>query len=143
MFSLVQRDALLRYDTHPFLWIRLKLNWTLPSANVSKVKRRTKSRFAGDECSDLMTYGSLCRLILQTLLPVRLIRGVLPSKALLNQYPKTRQVYGDIASAMKLGNVKAFNEALVKSEATLIRQGTYFAVEKAQSIAMRQLFRKV
>jgi hypothetical protein len=72
-----------------------------------------------------------------------LIRGVLPSKALLNQYPKTRQVYGDIASAMKLGNVKAFNEALVKSEATLIRQGTYFAVEKAQSIAMRQLFRKV
>ncbi|KAI8337068.1 hypothetical protein BC941DRAFT_353404 [Chlamydoabsidia padenii] len=82
-------------------------------------------------------------LILQTLLPVRLIRGVLPSNALLNQYPKTRQVYGGIANAMKLGNVKAFNEALVKSEATLIRQGTYFAVEKAQSIAMRQLFRKV
>ncbi|KAI8089894.1 uncharacterized protein BX664DRAFT_334166 [Halteromyces radiatus] len=82
-------------------------------------------------------------LILQTLLPVRLIRGVLPSRALLEQYPKTNQVYGDIAKAIKCGNVKAFNEALVRSETTLIRQGTYFAVEKAQSIAMRQLFRKV
>lgn len=26
---------------------------------------------------------------------------------------------------------------------TLIRQGTYFAVEKARSLAIRQLFRKV
>ncbi|ORZ05048.1 hypothetical protein BCR42DRAFT_338260 [Absidia repens] len=104
-------------------------------------KAETELDLAFREC--LRSQKKNKELILQTLLPVRLMRGVLPTNALLNQYPKTKQVYGGIAKAIKMGNVKAFNEALVQAEATLIRQGTYFAVEKAQSIAMRQLFRKV
>lgn len=86
---------------------------------------------------------SLYRLILQTLLPVKLMRGILPTNALFDKFNKTRQVYSDLANAIRLGDVKAFNVALTISEPLLIRQGTYFAIEKAESIAIRQLFRKV
>lgn len=83
------------------------------------------------------------RLILQTLLPVKLMRGVLPTQALFDEFTKTRQIYSDLATAIKKGDVKSFNVALSNSESLLIRQGTYFAIEKAESIAIRQLFRKV
>lgn len=82
-------------------------------------------------------------LILQTLLPVKLMRGILPTKASFNEFKKTREIYGDLATAIKKGDVKSFNVALANSESLLIRQGTYFAIEKAESIAIRQLFRKV
>ncbi|KAG1175623.1 hypothetical protein G6F70_003963 [Rhizopus microsporus] len=82
-------------------------------------------------------------LILQTLLPIKLMKGVLPTQALFSQFPEARHIYSDLAAAMKKGYVKAFNEALSKSEPTLIKQRTYFAVEKAENIAIRQLFRKV
>ncbi|CAO3627352.1 unnamed protein product [Cunninghamella blakesleeana] len=104
-------------------------------------KAETELHLAFRECN--INQRKNKELILQTLLPVRLIRGVLPSESLLRKYPKTNQIYGGIARAIKSGNVKGFNEALINSESVLIRQGTYFAVEKAQSIAMRQLFRKV
>lgn len=71
------------------------------------------------------------------------MKGVLPTQALFSQFPEARHVYSDLAAAMKKGYVKAFNEALSKSEPILIRQRTYFAVEKAENIAIRQLFRKV
>lgn len=85
----------------------------------------------------------VCRLILQTLLPVRLMRGVLPTDALFRKFPKARQLYSNLANAIKMGDVKSFNSELSKSESLFIRQGTYFAIEKAESIAIRQLFRKV
>jgi hypothetical protein len=91
----------------------------------------------------IQEYQRFCRLILQTLLPVRLMRGILPTKALFKKFPKARLVYSDLADAIKMGNVKAFNVALTNSESLLIRQGTYFAIEKSESIAIRQLFRKV
>ncbi len=71
------------------------------------------------------------------------MRGVVPTKALFNRFNKTRQIYGDLANSIRSGDVKAFNVALSNSESLLIRQSTYFAIEKAESIAIRQLFRKV
>lgn len=71
------------------------------------------------------------------------MRGVVPTNALFEKFTKTRQIYGDLANSIRLGDVKAFNVALSNSESLLIRQGTYFAIEKAESIAIRQLFRKV
>lgn len=71
------------------------------------------------------------------------MRGILPTDALFQKFQKTRQIYGDLAKAIRIGDVKAFNVALTISEPLLIRQGTYFAIEKAESIAIRQLFRKV
>lgn len=84
-----------------------------------------------------------CRLILQILLPVKLMRGILPTASLFQKFPRARQIYSQLANSIKMGDVKAFNVALTNSESRLIRQGTYFAIEKAESIAIRQLFRKV
>ncbi|KAF1800020.1 hypothetical protein V8B55DRAFT_1368060 [Mucor lusitanicus] len=82
-------------------------------------------------------------LILQILLPVKLMRGILPTASLFQKFPRARQIYSQLANSIKMGDVKAFNVALTNSESRLIRQGTYFAIEKAESIAIRQLFRKV
>ncbi|KAI8997447.1 hypothetical protein BDB01DRAFT_713422 [Pilobolus umbonatus] len=105
------------------------------------VKAETELDLAFKECTNLNRRNK--ELILQILLPVKLMRGILPTKQLFARFPKVRQIYGDLANAIKAGNVKAFNVALAHSEALLIRQGTYFAIEKAESIAIRQLFRKV
>ncbi|KAI7898589.1 uncharacterized protein BX663DRAFT_489860 [Cokeromyces recurvatus] len=82
-------------------------------------------------------------LILQTLLPIKLMRGILPTTVLFKKFPKAKQLYENLAISIKRGNVKSFNVALAQSESMLIRQGTYFAIEKSESIAIRQLFRKV
>ncbi|KAI8991697.1 hypothetical protein BDF20DRAFT_845891 [Mycotypha africana] len=82
-------------------------------------------------------------LILQILLPVKLMRGILPTDKLFSKFPKARHLYGDLANAIRRGDIKQFNTALNDAESQLIRQGTYFAIEKAESIAIRQLFRKV
>ncbi|KAI7862876.1 PCI-domain-containing protein [Spinellus fusiger] len=82
-------------------------------------------------------------LILQILLPLRLMRGILPSQALLARFPDLECLYGPITLAIKRGDLQQFNASLVAAEPALIHQGTYLAVEKVQSITMRQLFRKV
>ncbi|KAI8079405.1 hypothetical protein BDF21DRAFT_340522 [Thamnidium elegans] len=105
------------------------------------VKAEHELKLAFKECTNKSLKNK--ELILQTLLPVKLMRGILPTNALFKKFQKTRQIYGDLATAIRIGDVKAFNVALTMSEPLLIRQGTYFAIEKAESIAIRQLFRKV
>ncbi|KAI8060128.1 hypothetical protein BC940DRAFT_246897 [Gongronella butleri] len=82
-------------------------------------------------------------LILQYLVPVRLLRGVLPSNELLARYPTMRETYGAIVDALRHGNVKEFSDALSASEETLLRQGTYFTVDRARTVGLRHLFRLV
>ncbi|KAI9317537.1 hypothetical protein BX666DRAFT_2018967 [Dichotomocladium elegans] len=82
-------------------------------------------------------------LILQILLPIRLMRGVMPSKSLFAQFPKTRVTYSNIVKSIKKGDIKAFDRSLYSASRVLIRQGTYFAVEKARNIAIRQLFYRI
>ncbi|KAI8139844.1 hypothetical protein BJV82DRAFT_625197 [Fennellomyces sp. T-0311] len=93
------------------------------------------------ECSNSSPKNKM--LILQTLLPIRLMRGVMPSQQLLQRYPQISETYLPIVKAIKTGNIRAFMTRLQGAEHVLFRQGTYLAVEKAQNIAMRQLFRRV
>ncbi|KAJ8662587.1 hypothetical protein O0I10_001548 [Lichtheimia ornata] len=81
--------------------------------------------------------------ILKFLLPIRLMRGKMPSRLLFERYPKSRHLYSHLVQSIKAGNIRSFDMRLDKVGPTLIRQGTYFAVEKARSLAIRQLFRKV
>lgn len=83
------------------------------------------------------------RVILKFLLPIRLMRGKMPSRLLFERYPKSRHLYSQLVQSIKAGNVRTFDMRLDKVGPILIRQGTYFAVEKARSLAIRQLFRKV
>ncbi|CAO3647698.1 unnamed protein product [Mucor fragilis] len=105
------------------------------------VKAENELDLAFKECTNRHTKNK--ELILQTLLPVKLMRGIFPTASLFQKFPRARQTYSQLATSIKMGDVKAFNVALMNSESLLIRQGTYFAIEKAESIAIRQLFRKV
>ncbi|CAB4391762.1 uncharacterized protein OCT59_013167 [Rhizophagus irregularis] len=82
-------------------------------------------------------------LILRYLIPVWLIRGVLPSRELLSRYPAINELYGPFIDAIKDGNVKKFEEALLQKEKILVAHETFLTVELAREISIRSLFKKV
>ncbi|CAG8703498.1 27309_t:CDS:10 [Gigaspora margarita] len=82
-------------------------------------------------------------LILRYLIPVWLTRGILPSPELLSRYPKIESLYKPFIDAIRDGNVKKFDDTLVKFELKLVAQNTFLTVELAREIAMRVLFKKV
>jgi hypothetical protein len=72
-----------------------------------------------------------------------MIRGVLPSKALMHIFPGLGEVYAPFVQALRSGNVKAYDDALEQGESRLLEAGVYLAVEKAREICLRCLFRNV
>ena len=83
------------------------------------------------------------RRILRYLVPVKLLRGRLPKAQLLAAAGPELALYGDVAGALRRGDVRALNAALEAGLATLVRQGTYLLLEKLRSGVYRQLLKKV
>ncbi|KAG0223403.1 COP9 signalosome (CSN) subunit [Actinomortierella wolfii] len=83
------------------------------------------------------------RLILHYLIPVKMMRGILPSKRILKEFPELERIYGPLSRAIKTGNLRIFDEGLTAESDILIAVGTYLAVERCRIVAMRQLFKKV
>jgi len=81
------------------------------------------------------------RLILQYLIPVKLILGVLPSARLLQTYDLREFV--DVVEAVRRGDVRLLNAALDANESTFIKQGTYLILEKLRMSVYRTLFKKI
>ncbi|RHY27797.1 hypothetical protein DYB32_006517 [Aphanomyces invadans] len=83
------------------------------------------------------------RMILQYLVPVKLVLGVLPSPALLEQYELDE--YVAIASAIKQGNLAAFYHVWIYSEfqVQFMQQGMYLLMQKLSLLVMRTLLKKV
>jgi hypothetical protein len=81
------------------------------------------------------------RLVLLYLIPARILRGSLPSNALLARYHMMWFV--DIASALRSGNLSLFDDAVTKNEQFFIRKGLYLAVEKMRSLVYRSLCKKL
>ena len=81
------------------------------------------------------------RLILQYLIPVKLILGVLPSERLLQTYELREFV--DVVEAARRGDVRLLNAALHANESTFIKQGTYLILEKLRMSVYRTLFKKI
>jgi hypothetical protein len=83
--------------------------------------------------------------ILTYLLPLRLLRGHLPSQDLLKRFPELEALYQPFISAIRQGNLKAFDDALYDPAAQkkLLDLGLYLILEKAREICTRGLFRKV
>lgn len=77
------------------------------------------------------------------LIPLRLLRGQLPSTSLLHHYPRLRDLYAPFISALRAGDVKAYDAALEYAEVRLVDMGVWLAVERAREICMRCLFKKV
>ncbi|XP_034657784.1 PCI domain-containing protein 2 homolog [Drosophila subobscura] len=95
--------------------------------------------FAFTHCPD--RFGSNKRLILIYLVPVKMLLGYLPSKALLQHHDLL--LFHDLAQALKAGNVNKFDEIVRDNEQVLIRSGIYLLVEKLKFIVYRNLFKKV
>ncbi|KAG9045821.1 COP9 signalosome (CSN) subunit [Tulasnella sp. UAMH 9824] len=97
--------------------------------------------FAFDMCHHGATRNQ--ELILNYLIPLRLMRGKLPSPGLLHLFPRLQELYAPFLKALRSGNVTEYDAALDWAEPRLVGMGVYLAVEKAREICMRGLFRKV
>jgi hypothetical protein len=82
------------------------------------------------------------RLILTYLVPLRLIRGSLPSRALLSAYPRLDELFTPFIDAIQQGDIAAYDEALEWAQPRLVEMKTYLAVERAREICMRTLFKR-
>lgn len=81
------------------------------------------------------------RLVLLYLIPAKILRGSLPSRAMLSRY--NMYWFVDIAAAIKSGNLSLFTRAVNQHESFFIRKGLYLAIEKMRSLVYRSLCRKL
>lgn len=96
-----------------------------------------------ERCASVKTLDESCRLILTYLIPLRLMRGVLPSALLLSAFHRLKVIYDPFLAAFRVGDVKKYDEALVWAEKRLLESGTYLAVESAREGCLKGLLRRV
>ena len=85
----------------------------------------------------------LCRRILSYLIPLRLLRGILPSSTLLDNFPRLASLYRPLVSAYRTGDLKAYDDALLEKRGALVKRGCFLIVERAREGCLRQLFKRV
>ncbi|KAI8583585.1 hypothetical protein K450DRAFT_221832 [Umbelopsis ramanniana AG] len=105
------------------------------------IKAEQELSLAFLECSTRSSRNK--QLILHYLLPVRIYLGKLPTRKLLNRYPSISALYSPLVSAIREGNVRAFDVAMESGYAHLIDRGTFLTIEKARSMVIRTLCRRV
>lgn len=76
------------------------------------------------------------------LIPVRLLRGVLPSASLLKTYGLNAE-YGPIVEAVKTGGVGGLDRALEGRQWAYIKAGTYLLLDKLRFAVARRLIKRV
>ncbi|OCH94282.1 hypothetical protein OBBRIDRAFT_850183 [Obba rivulosa] len=81
--------------------------------------------------------------ILTYLIPLRILRGHLPSSDLLKRFPVLEDLYTPFIAAIRTGNIKAYDNALVKFERRLVDLNLWLTLERARELCIRGLFRKV
>ncbi|KAH9002215.1 hypothetical protein EDB86DRAFT_3124088 [Lactarius hatsudake] len=81
--------------------------------------------------------------ILTYLIPLRILRGHLPTTDLLKRFPVLDELYMPFISAIRKGDIHGFDTALDKSERRLIDLNIWLTLEKAREICIRGLFRRV
>lgn len=80
-------------------------------------------------------------MILQFLVPVKLLLGVMPSPQLMEMY--ALEEYTGLTDAIRMGNLQLFNEYLDRYQDKFIQQGVYLLIEKLRLVVLRNLFKKV
>ncbi|KAI9906576.1 hypothetical protein PsorP6_003822 [Peronosclerospora sorghi] len=81
------------------------------------------------------------RMILQFLVPVKLLLGVMPSPKLLSDF--SLEEYTGLTDAIRGGNLHLFTEYLAQYQDKFIQQGVYLLIEKLRLLVLRNLFKKV
>ncbi|VVC44905.1 Hypothetical protein CINCED_3A011140 [Cinara cedri] len=81
------------------------------------------------------------KLILQKLIPLNMLQGIMPSLNLLKKYDL--DVFMDLTTSLKTGNVKLFRECIDKHEVCYMKCGIYLVLQKLINIVYRNLFKKL
>lgn len=82
------------------------------------------------------------RQILMYLIPVKMLKGILPSKQLLKQHNLESTFLG-ITTAIKIGNLELFDSTIDSNMAVFVKNRTLITVEKLRTLVERTLFRKI
>ncbi|SNX85963.1 probable Protein CSN12 homolog [Melanopsichium pennsylvanicum] len=86
-------------------------------------------------------------LILTYLIPVKLLKGSLPCSDLQDSkmFRQNLSIYTPFIRALKNGDVKSFDQALSSTqiESTLVKRGTYVAIERARDAVLRTLLKHI
>jgi hypothetical protein len=68
---------------------------------------------------------------------------MLPSSALLAQYPQLARLFQPVCDAIRTADLKAFNAALEKGEDEFVKRRIYLTLERGRDIILRNILRKV
>lgn len=82
--------------------------------------------------------------ILIYLIPCRLITShELPTKKLLEPYPRLQELFLPLAKCIRQGDLRSFDLALQQGEDEFVKRRIYLTLERGRDIALRNLLRKV
>lgn len=79
--------------------------------------------------------------ILRYLVPVKLYRGRFPTPQLLDKYGLDE--FKPLVAGLRKGDLRTFQDGLVKYQDRFIRQGTYLLLEKCKTVCYRNLFKRI
>ncbi len=98
-----------------------------------------KLSFAFEHCPARSSKNK--RLILRSLVPVRLALGAYPTRELLQKYRLLHFV--PVCRSAHRGDLRAFDAVLEQYQRTFIRQGSYLLLERSKMIAYRNFFKRI
>ncbi|CAL1700282.1 unnamed protein product [Somion occarium] len=81
--------------------------------------------------------------ILTYLIPLRVLRGHLPSRELLDRFPALDDLYSPFIAAIRKGDIRAYDETLDRFERRLAELNLWLTMERARELCIRGLFRRV
>ncbi|TFK43889.1 hypothetical protein BDQ12DRAFT_675750 [Crucibulum laeve] len=81
--------------------------------------------------------------ILTYLVPLRILKGHLPTTELLERFPVLQELYTPFITAIRVGDISSYDKALEKWERRLLELNLWLTLEKARELCMRSLFRRV
>eukprot|EP01112_Ceratiomyxa_fruticulosa_P019056 TRINITY_DN6178_c0_g1_i1.p1 TRINITY_DN6178_c0_g1~~TRINITY_DN6178_c0_g1_i1.p1 ORF type:complete len:435 (-),score=69.18 TRINITY_DN6178_c0_g1_i1:181-1485(-) len=81
------------------------------------------------------------QLILMYLIPINVMFGTLPTTALLMKYNLPQ--FDKLLKAVKMGDLRSFNEAVAEQEDFFIQKGLYLTIEQLKMVVYRNLFKRV
>lgn len=81
------------------------------------------------------------RHVLLYLIPAKMLLGSLPSRGMVEKYEM--RWFGDIADAIRTGNLRLFDDAVECHEEFFIRKALYLAIEKMRPLVYRSLCKRV
>jgi hypothetical protein len=87
----------------------------------------------------------MASLVLNYLLPLNMLKGILPTHFLFQTYPELKTTFEPFALAIRSGDLAKFDVALMSEEMerNLVNRGVFLLVEKLRSVCVRVLFKQV